>query len=59
MEWYWAPLARWLYDLGGNDQSSMWCDLCDARFIWWDIAAQMRDNGGAVCLVCAERMSTA
>lgn len=33
-------------------------DLCDARFIAWDIVAQMRDNGGAVCQQCADRLST-
>jgi hypothetical protein len=51
-------LARWLHEIGANDQSVMWCDRCDARILCWDIAAQMRDNGGAVCRSCAERQST-
>jgi hypothetical protein len=51
-------LARWLQEIGANDQSIMWCDICDARIVCWDIAAQMRDNGGAVCRPCAERQST-
>lgn len=51
-------LARWLAEIGANDQAIMSCDLCDARFIGWDIAAQMRDNGGAVCQSCANRLST-
>jgi hypothetical protein len=51
-------LARWLEEIGANDRSVMWCDRCDARILCWDIAAQMRDNRGAVCRPCAERQST-